>query len=319
MMTPSHLESLIVVLKAHDKHSEEAFAYPENANRIWTEDIEELISRGASEAEATANSAAYLHLNLSLRPKNLMKGYVFGSDPNTCDVLIEKSRTTGISGNHFSIQIDWTFGNAKIACFSGNNIKLKEERTRRFIRNLSRNDSEVIVPGLTLLVEVTDRFNLSISCPNRGSSQQAYDKNLREYHQRYLDAVPRQRNISLDQPDMTPFALGRCVGLNGGEYYTTQRLTTGDTDYDLRVYLFSANARSPVHQVGSNTSPLAADPPQDVVPGSDTTTESLFSDPNTRVYVMKYFRNKAGLCHIPTEKAKRWSQLEHVRSYCLVC
>lgn len=63
-----------------------------------------------------------VHLALSLGPgpKDVSKGFVFGSDPETCDVLLAGDKHSGISGNHFSINVDWQTGNPLITSLTPN-------------------------------------------------------------------------------------------------------------------------------------------------------------------------------------------------------
>lgn len=354
-MSLPNLESLIVIVKPNSIYAEEVFTYPENAARCWTQnvlqcwtenwtenvlithaDTEGLITRRSSKAAAAtwATSAAHLQLNLTFRPKNLLKGFIFGTDENTCDVLLQRSRATGISGNHFSIQIDWDTGNPILSCLSERGISLKDERTGEYVRTLYRDGGETVLPGATLLVEVIDRFELTISCPDRGRLQPVYDRNLEDYYRNYKDAVPDVSTMLLDRPDMTPFILHRCTGLNGGEYYTTQKMATGDTEYDSKVFLYYAKSKSAAGEIGRIASPepkpisrtrgkqpegRLTQPDttrlQSNVAGFDTVKESFLENAKSQIYVVKHFRDKQGDWDETSWIARRLNLLKHVSSH----
>lgn len=331
------LPSLIVIVKPKSRLAEKCFTYPENASRCWTEnvladhaDTEGLVFREPSNV-AAFTTAVYLHLNLTFRPKDLLKGFIFGTDDNTCDVLLQRSRAGGISGNQFSIQIDWDSGNPMLSCLSDTGIRLKDECTGQYVRTLSRDEDETVLPGTTLLVEVIHRFELTISCPERGRLQPMYDENLQDYYRRYSDAVPDVSTMSLNRPDMTPFILRRCKGLNEGEYYTTYRIPTGDAEYDGKVFLYSAKRKSAADEVERTASPepepiprtkrkqLEERPTQPDISlsqsnsvRSDTMGESFSDNPKSDVYVVKHFRDKKGVWNLPKMKAQRLSELKHV-------
>ena len=245
-MASIDLTSLLVIVTPKQDRVEAAFVYPENANRSWTENVSAdhtdgkgLIGRKSGQASSSATPTVYLHLHLTLEPRNLLKGFVFGTDKNTCDVLLGRSRSSGISGNHFSVQIDWDSGNPVISCLTGRGIRIKEESTKQQMRTLSRDDAQIIPPGSTFLVEIIDAFELTVTCPNRGELQSTYNEKLEGYYGRYRNAVPDMGNVTLGQPDLTPFITRYYAGMNGGMYYTIHRMTTSDAEYDSKVFLYN--------------------------------------------------------------------------------
>lgn len=330
--------SLLVIVTPKHKRAEEAFAYPENAKRCWTENIsadhteaEELIIRKSGKASSSTTPAVYLHLYLTLEPKNLLKGFVFGTDEDTCDVLLHRSRTSGISGNHFSIQIDWDSGSPVLSCLTGRGVRLKEESTRQQMRTLSRDDAQTIPPGTTLFVEVIDGFELTVSCPHRGESQSTYNEKLKEYYGRYKDAVPDMSNVTLNRPDMTPFISRYYVGLNRGIYYTTQRMTTGDAEYDSKVFLYNTQ-----RILAATENERTAEPDSEPIPPPrgkqqegrpkhlatalsrfevarpENATFSFSDSEKSRMYVIKHFRDVRGRWSSPQSRAQRSNRVQHV-------
>ena len=330
--------SLLVIVTPKHKRAEEAFAYPENANRCCTKNLstdhtegEELIARKPGKASSSATPNIYLHLSHTQEPKNLLKGFVFGTDANTCDVLLNRSRSSGISGNHFSIQIDWDSGSPILSCLTGRGIRIKEESTRSQMRTLFRDDVQIIPPGATLFVEVIDSFELTVSCPHRGDLQSTYNETLKEYYGRYKDAVPDMNNVTLKAPDMTPFICRYYVGLNGGIYYTTQRMSTGDAEYDSKIFLYHTQ-RLPAATENERTAESESEPIppprkkqperrpkqlaiarlEDEVARPDTAT--FIDSPKSRMYVMKHFRDVRGRWSSPQSRAERLNRVQHVSS-----
>lgn len=175
-------------------------------------------------------------------PKDITKGFVFGSEQRTCDVLLADNKETGISGNHFSIHIDWVSRDPRITCLSGNSLRAKVT-TSRTSTILTKNTWQRLESGTTVDIVVTADLGVSLSVPNREDLQAAYDGILEDYFTVFKNAVPELANISLRETDATPFILDRCPGLTGKEYYTTGKFETGDRDYDTKVFLYRANRK----------------------------------------------------------------------------
>ena len=330
--------SLLVIVTPEHEDFKEAFAYPENVNRCWTEYVSadhtnegDLMASKSSKAAASATPAVYLHLHLTLEPKDLLKGFVFGSDEKTCDVLLHRSRSSGISGNHFSIQIDWDSGNPIISCLSRRGVVLREEGTRQKLRTLSRDDAQTIIPGSTLLVEVLHGFDLTVSCPDRGNFQPTYNEKLNAYYGKYKDAVPNMGNVTLSQTDLTPFISRYHEGMNGGMYGSTNRMTTGDAEYDSKVFLYYTQRISAATENGRTAEPGSEPIPpsrgeqperhpthpatarlQDEASRPET-TPFLFSDSEkSQMYVVKHFRDVRGPWFPPRSMAEEMSRVQHV-------
>lgn len=268
---------------------------------------------------------------LTQEPKNLLKGFVFGTDENTCDVLLNRSRSSGISGNHFSIQIDWDSGSPVLSCLTGLGVRLKEESTKQQMRTLSRDDAQIIPPGATLFVEVIDGFELTVSCPDRGDLQSTYNEMLRGYYGKYKHTVPDMSNVTLSRPDLTPFISRYYVGLNGGIYYTIQRMTTGDAEYDSKVFLYNTQ-RIPAATENERTAEPESEPiplprgkqPEgrsthratirlrDEVARSETASFSFSDSEKSRMYVVKHFRDVRGRWSSPQSRAERLNRVQHV-------
>ena len=240
IMPPEDLSSLLVLVEPAGAVAPIAFKYPENAKyhrydptgaALTNDDDDDFSDSDQSTDTFGANASAddYLALSFDPGPKDLSKGFVFGSDPQTCDVLLAKDKTSGVSGNHFSINVDWHSANPIITCLT------LDEKTG--IRIFSESDCvwklylgaecEVIKPDTTTHLEITHRMKMVIHNPHRDSKNYRYNKNLQDYLTRCQNAYPNMSHIRLYDPEQTPLMISRTRGLTGREYVTTTS-TVGD-------------------------------------------------------------------------------------------
>ena len=182
-------------------------------------------------------------LYLNQQPKDITKGFVFGSDPRSCDFLLANTKGTGISANHFSVSIDLVSRDPIITCLSSNSLQVKVIG-KRISTTFSKNEWQRLSSGTITNVHVTQRLGVTLSNPTRGSLQAAYSQNLHSYFLELKNAVPELANISLLDGEVTPLIVYRCPSLNGREYYTIRKFGTGDPEYDSRVFLYDAKCKS---------------------------------------------------------------------------
>lgn len=110
--------NLIMTLKAVSKLAEDVFHWPHNSS--WylppshevDDESTNLSSREATPytlPETDANegySSHWIQLTFTQRPKNIREGYVFGSDPQVCDILLGNRDRNRISNQHFCVTFD---------------------------------------------------------------------------------------------------------------------------------------------------------------------------------------------------------------------
>ena len=247
-MPPEGLSSLLVLVEPAGAVAPIAFQYPENAKyhcygragAAMTDDEDGGDNNDgdgdgddddhSSDSDQSADtldldlySKTYLALSFDPGPKDLSKGFVFGSDPQTCDVLLAKDKTSGVSGSHFSINVDWRSGNPLITCLTldeGAGIRIFSELDCVWKLYL-RAACEVIEPGATTHLEISHRMKLRIHNPGRDSNNSRYNKNLQDYLKRCQIAVPNMSHMKLYDPEQTPLMISRTRGLTGREYVTT--------------------------------------------------------------------------------------------------
>lgn len=163
---------------------------------------------------------------------------MFGSDSRSCDVLLATTKGSGVSANHFSINIDWVSRDPIITCLSPNALRVKVVGTKT-ATTLSKNKWERLRSDTTTEVGIIGNLGVALINPTRGSQQAAYDRNLQDYFLEYKNAVPELANISLAEDEITPLILTRGAGLEGKKYISTKKILTGQVDYDSNVLIYN--------------------------------------------------------------------------------
>lgn len=129
-----------------------------------------------------------------------------------------------------------------ITCLSSNDISVKIVGMN-LPRMLSKKMSQTSKSGTTMSIYIIGNMGALLRNPDRGNLQAAYDRNLQDYFLEYKNAVPVLANISLRDEEVTPLILDRCAGLDGTEYYSTEKIETGDVDYESKVFVYKAKAK----------------------------------------------------------------------------
>ena len=225
------LSSLLVLVQPLGDAARAVFQYPENAKcRRFGRAADALADGGVSNdfkfgpQMVDANPYIPVHIALSFNPnpKNVSKGFVFGSDTETCDVLLSMDDFTGISCNHFSIGVDWGTGNPLITCLTSDDgsagIRIKSGNLWELY---PRNAWKVLGPGSTTTIKIFDSMQLLVYSPSREIREPAYSDNLRRYFEKCQDAIPEMTHLKLYDPEPTPLLVSRGRGLTGMEYFTT--------------------------------------------------------------------------------------------------
>ena len=253
-MPPPDLEQLLVQVDLFGSLADAVTALPENQSRhlfssvggvsLITNVIPGIPLRGKFTDKYVTQSLTprYIGLYFNQHPRDITRGFIFGSDPKTCDVLLATTKDTGISANHFSITVDWAHRIPVITCLSGNGLQTKVVGGTTF-KILPKNKWQSLVPDTITHVYVQEGLGLRLLNPARRDLQEAYDLNLQTYFLEYKNAVPELANISLQDAEITPLVVYRCPGLAGRQYYTTKKFLTGNPDYDSKVFLYDAKYR----------------------------------------------------------------------------
>lgn len=252
-MTILNLEFLFITAELFGFRAGPAFALQQNNHRRLFESAQgrsgpnEIVGARRSINQELTNSRKIqvlkpdaIALYLNQQPKDISEGFVFGTNPRSCDVLLANTQGTGISANHFSIRIDWVSRDPIVTCLSGSGLhtRVLGSKTDRI---LSKNEWLNLIPGTTTSVRVVEGLRVLLFSPTREGLQ--YNRNLQGYFLEFKKAVPELANISLGDKEVTPLILHRCPGVKGREYYTTRRIDTGDLYFDTKVFLYEAKCK----------------------------------------------------------------------------
>ena len=229
MMNFLDLSSVLVLVDPQGGDARAAFQYSENAKCRRFGRARDALT-GDEETTSDIELSSYIlgdanikRVHLALRftpgPKDLSKGFVFGSDPDTCDILIAKDKTSGVSGNHFSINVDWRTLNPLITCLTPND--------GAGIRILSGNiwslklqaESNIIEQGTAVIIRIFESMDFVVYCPRRDIRELEYSHNIVKYVERCQDADPEMARLRLHDLDPTPLFVSRSQGLTGMEYF----------------------------------------------------------------------------------------------------
>jgi len=104
---PEDQPNLLLTIRPLDLLAEDALKDKHNASRYQCTEMEEREVRETTPASFAGGARMDAHLNLTFDnpPKSFIKGWVFGSEPQTCDVVLGKWGF-GVSREHFCISID---------------------------------------------------------------------------------------------------------------------------------------------------------------------------------------------------------------------
>ena len=222
-MSPLNLSTLLVLVKPEGLAAKAAVQFPENTKYCHYGESGATSTNRLNLSEAPRK--AYLALSLDPGPKDLSKGFVFGSDSETCDVLLAQDKTSGISGNHFSLNVNCHSGNSLITCLttSGTGIHIWSESDRIWKLYLQAARVEV-EPDTTTTIKISEKMKLLIQSPARHGTQPTYSRNLQKYFTKCQAAVPEMSHIRLYDPEQTPLLISRTRGLTGRQYITTSTI-----------------------------------------------------------------------------------------------
>jgi len=144
--TPEEQPNLLLTIWPLDLLAEDALKDKHNASRYQCTNMEEREVRETTPAPFAVGARMDAHLNLTFDnpPKSFIKGWVFGSEPRTCDVVLGKWGF-GVSREHFCISID-DHGQAVFQDTSTNGTTVVYTANQKDQEDLRHNVSCIIFP-----------------------------------------------------------------------------------------------------------------------------------------------------------------------------
>ena len=307
------METLVAIVKPLGTPAQNAFRLPQNAHRLKrSEEPHDANSNAMGEGDTTAlnkDTSSDIHLSTTQHPRDLSKGFIFGSDPDFCDVLLAKNKRSGISGTHFAIHIDWESKVTILVCLSLNGVRIESSNTGNEGEKLERDMWIRILQGVSITVGVNRNLSLILICPERKTQHTLYEQNLEMYFEDCKKAVPQMANFNLGDLDKTPFLVNRGKGTNGRIYLTTDPIVIGFNVVTYQAKSLDSLITQPrLHLPGepfpdlyfsrpnylssqpSAIAPPSVQPPTLPTPHHASSSIKTQSNRPTEVYTVRYFR-----------------------------
>ena len=143
-------------------------------------------------------------------------GWVFGSNSDRCDFLLAENNKTGVSGRHFSLEVDKRARVLLLRNWSGHKTKVVTDIGKMDVSTVMViNESAIIQAGLA---------EISVSVPMRNRTQRdAYERCLDIFLSKVEEGVPEFHGLEFRSASLTPAILRG----DKSDYIITQTLGTG--------------------------------------------------------------------------------------------
>ncbi|EEH04567.1 serine/threonine-protein kinase [Histoplasma capsulatum G186AR] len=252
--------NLIMTITGPAGHPAECIKLPHNSSRYITPlgDNQDTRSRSPSAEyfEEDGNDSGYndeprgsLQLTFNNPPKDITRGFVFGTEKKICDVLLARRKRQGISGVHFCITFE-SENHLVLRDISTKNTAVSynrwgEKYKRRGFKWILNLDNE----PRKISIHLFDGFRLDITLPNHASCLKEYYENVNSYVKESQDSVlalgglnvpsqdPTRQRTPLDDPIYFPL---RIIG--SGTYGTVWKVI----DVSTGISYASKKLHSPV-------------------------------------------------------------------------
>lgn len=163
----------------------------------------------AASTEVEDKNLERLLLTFDSRPKDPQRGWQFGTDPNTSDVLLGYRGTQGISAHHFSITVNENlqavlYDRSRWGTIVSYNDQAKNELRKSFRWCLSPKPGETMT-WQTILFSASGsrKIKFSIEFPNHGAAHPDYLANLQDVFDESGSALPPVGALGLDSNPTT--------------------------------------------------------------------------------------------------------------------
>ena len=149
-----------------------------------------------------------LVLSFEQPPKNLERGFVFGTNPRTCDVLLNNDKDLGISRDHFSISFD-DHGRLLFTDFSSNGTAVAFNGQNQW--KWRRRFSWILFPDLKEISVIIKRdwntrnkaFRLVLKLADHSSCRQKYRMRVQAYLDASKEAMPPVNQLGVQTETST--------------------------------------------------------------------------------------------------------------------
>ena len=184
------------VLLINGNEAEPAFKLPHNSSfRICDDEPSEHIrSRDREGTPFIRLRKIWLVLTTTRKPFDPLSGWIFGSDDELCDLVLDEDSTHGVSGKHFRIDHHWESKSLILTNISRHGTKLSSPSIGLRGKTITGSGTWRIRPDEQTTIEA-GRSSITIEVPRRGVYQSEYDDNLEAYFREVQKAVPQFRAL----------------------------------------------------------------------------------------------------------------------------
>ncbi|OJD21527.1 hypothetical protein ACJ73_07135 [Blastomyces percursus] len=144
------------------------------------------------------------------KPINPHRGFVFGSDENSCDVLLTKDSSHGVSGVHFRLSLNWDSG--ALLIWDESSLGTRVQSTATNSKITFKKQSHPIVSGDKISAGLVI---FTITTPDRAGNQLIFSQNMRKYYDQWIKEIPsigagsvtRSKSTYWDPGKISPFEI----------------------------------------------------------------------------------------------------------------
>lgn len=181
------------VILINGNEAEPAFTLPHNNSfRIYDDETsgERIHSRDREGTPFVRLRKTWLVLTTTRKPFDPLVGWVFGSDDELCDLVLDVNSAQGVSGKHFRIDHDWESRSVILTNMSRHGTKLISPSIGFRGKMISGSSTWRIRPDEQTTIEAGGS-SITVEVPRRGVCQGEYDENLEAYYREVQEAVPQ--------------------------------------------------------------------------------------------------------------------------------
>ena len=169
-----------------------------------SDDLADFNSREATPTEPAnivnrSGSCSRLQLTFDLKPKDIQQGFVFGSDPKACDVLLG-DRRGGISGRHFSILFD---NQKRILLRDTSSLGTVVSYNGQCTTQKRSNFTWILFQGIDIEVEVAEKLRFAIMLATHPNRETVYQERIDRYLDESRNALGPINMLSINSQETT--------------------------------------------------------------------------------------------------------------------
>ena len=134
-----------------------------------------------------APSQVEIRLRTDVYPRDLTKGWCFGSDSSSCDILLDVDKSRGVSGLHFEIDHNWRSFAVLIRNRSRNPLTMMIPCQE--VDQIKQGETRALLNEPCMISLSVGLLRLILEIPVR-EDPSAYNRNLRVYYEKAITAIP---------------------------------------------------------------------------------------------------------------------------------